>query len=282
MPEGDTIHKIADFLAPRLEDEVVRGLEIRGRSRSGPPRPCPGQGAPGRGLKIVAVAARGKHLFIEFDDHTALRSHLGMYGSWHFYARSETWRKPAWQASLVLETGDAVYVCFNAKEVEWVKRPSVRARVLGMRLGPDLTAGGVDPNGVVRRARDVMEPDAPLIDVLLDQRVACGIGNVYKSELLFLHGLPPLLPLAEVADGALAACYELASDLLGRNLGGGKRVTRFEGDGAGRLWVYGRAGASCLRCDGVIRYARLGLHHRGTYWCETCQAGTMQAGRGEA
>jgi len=272
MPEGDTIHKIANFLAPRLTDRRVRRLEIppRGRTRSGGARAGDAQAS--RGRTIEAVEARGKHLFIEFDDDTALRSHLGMYGSWHFYAHGEAWRKPAWQASLVLETGDAVYVCFNAKEVEWVANPSVRGRVLDMRLGPDLTAGGVDIDAVMRRARDIMEPDAPLVDVLLDQRIACGIGNVYKSEILFLRRLPPMTELAAVGDAALAACYALASELLGSNLGGGKRVTRREPDQAGRLWVYGRGGSPCLRCDGVIEHARLGRHHRGTWWCAQCQS----------
>ncbi|MEJ2534710.1 MAG: DNA-formamidopyrimidine glycosylase family protein [Gammaproteobacteria bacterium] len=281
MPEGDTIHKIAGFLAPRLAGQVVRGLETPARTGKRPPESRGGERRLGRDRKILAVAARGKHLFIEFDDDTALRSHLGMYGSWHFYGHGESWRKPAWQASLVLETDHAVYVCFNAKEVEWVRRPSVRGRVLDTRLGPDLTAGGVNLEAVVRRARDIMEPDAPLADVLLDQRVACGIGNVYKSEVLFLRRHAPLTQLATVDDTRLAACYALASELLGRNLGGGRRVTRFENDAAGRLWVYGRGGSPCLRCDGVIVQVRLGRHHRSTYWCDRCQAAPADAGPGD-
>ncbi len=135
----------------------------------------------------------------------------------------------------------------------------------------DLTAGPVDTPAVARRARALLEPEAPLTDVLLDQRVACGIGNVYKSEVLFLRRHLPDSPLGTVDDEALGACYELASELLRSNLGGGRRVTRREGDEAGRLWAYGRGGAPCLRCDGVITYARLGHHHRGTYWCPACQ-----------
>jgi endonuclease-8 len=261
MPEGDTIHKIANFLAPRLDGRLVKRLELAPRYRA----------RLASGLRIREVAARGKHLFISFDDGTALRSHLGMYGSWHFYAPGAEWRKPVSQASLMLEVEGTDYVCFNAKEVEWVRAPSVRERVLDARLGPDLTAGDVPLVAVVRRAREFLEPDTPLADVLLDQRVACGIGNVYKSELLFLRRLRPLTPLEALDDPALENCYGLAAKLLGSNLGGGKRVTRREKDNAGRLWVYGRGGSPCLRCDGVIDYARLGRHHRGTYWCDACQ-----------
>jgi len=261
VPEGDTIHKIANFLEPRLVAQEVRTLEVAPRFAQGPRRR----------RTVRSVLARGKHLYIAFDDDTALRSHLGMYGSWHFYRAGAPWKKPAQQASLVLKTADTVYVCFNAKEVEWVATPSVRERVLDMRLGPDLTAGGVALGTVVRRAREFLEPETPLADVLLDQRVACGIGNVYKCELLFIRRHRPLTPLGSVSDAALEACFGLASTLLGDNLGGGKRVTRSEGDNAGRLWVYGRGGSPCLRCDGVIAYARLGRHHRGTYWCADCQ-----------
>lgn len=261
MPEGDTIHKIANFLRPRLVSEVVQGLEVAPRFER---RPVAGR-------SIRDVQARGKHLYINFDDDTALRSHLGMYGSWHFYALGAPWRKPAKQASVILETTDTVYVCFNAKEVEWVATPSVRGRVLDQRLGPDLTTGRVDPGVVARRARAFLEPDTPLADVLLDQRVACGIGNVYKSEILFIRRHLPLTALGAVDDPTLEAAYALAGRLLAGNLGGGKRVTRDEGDNAGRLWVYGRSGSPCLRCDDTIRHARLGRHHRGTWWCSSCQ-----------
>ncbi|MEM1413023.1 MAG: formamidopyrimidine DNA glycosylase, partial [Pseudomonadota bacterium] len=127
-------------------------------------------------------------------------------------------------------------------------------------------------DAVVQRARAIMEPDVPLVDVLLDQRVACGIGNVYKSELLFMAQLAPLQSLASTPSATLADVFRLASQLLGSNLGGGKRVTRREKDHAGRLWVYGRGSSGCLVCEDTIRYARLGQHHRGSYWCPTCQS----------
>ena len=267
MPEGDTIHKIANFLAPALAGQEVRGLTLA----------RPATNRPMAGCRIREVTARGKHLYIAFDNDLALRSHLGMYGSWHHYAPGAAWRKPATQASVVLETAKRTYVCFNAKDVEWVRTPSVRQRVLDMRLGPDLTTGDVALETLPRRARALLEPDVPLVDVLLDQRVASGIGNVYKSELLFIRRLAPLLPLGDTPDAVIVACYALASKLLRGNLGGGKRVTRFESDGAGRLWVYGRSGSACLRCEEPIRYARLGRHHRGTYWCSACQSADAQA-----
>ncbi len=262
MPEGDTLHAIANYLAPRLERQTLRRVHMADPIAS---RECTSK-------RVKTVVARGKHLFITLENGTALRSHLGMYGSWHRYAHDEEWKKPRRQASLILSTDTDDYVCFNAKEVELVSLNSVRDRIVHGRLGPDLIADDVDVTAVVRRAREFLEPDALLVDVLLDQRVAAGIGNVYKSEVLFIERLRPDRSLSDVSDETLARCFATAADRLRRNSRGGKRVTRLENDGAGRLWVYGRRGQPCLECDTPIASRRLGKHHRGTYWCPRCQA----------
>ena len=261
MPEGDTIHKIANYLAPRLEEQTI--------VRAALADPVAAKRCSGR--RVSAVSARGKHLFIQLDNDLAIRSHLGMYGSWHRYGHDEAWKKPRSQASLVLETADDEYVCFNAKEVEVVRVPSVRKRIVHGRLGPDLIADEIDPTALARRAREFLEGNELLADALLDQRIASGIGNVYKSEVLFIERLSPGIALADVPDAKIARCFGAAADLLRRNLGGGKRVTRFDNDMAGRLWVYGRTGQPCHECDTPIRSKRLGKHQRGTYWCPRCQ-----------
>jgi endonuclease-8 len=261
MPEGDTIHKLANYLAPRLEARVVRRARMPDPAGA---RLCAGQ-------RVRHVFARGKHLFIEFDNDWLLRSHLGMHGSWHRYRDGEAWRKPRRQASLELATDDDVFVCFNAKGIELINAPGVRRRIFDTRLGPDLVAPAVDFPSVVQRAREFLAGDTPVADVLLDQRVAAGIGNVYKSEVLFITGHLPRTPLYALRDTELEACYATAAGLLKRNLGGGPRVTRFVNDRAGRLWVYGRRGFPCLRCPGRVRFARIGNDHRSTYFCESCQ-----------
>jgi endonuclease-8 len=261
MPEGDTIHKLANYFAPRLEGQTVLGLTLPDAEGA---RRCTGR-------RIQRVFARGKHLFFELDEALLIRTHLGMYGSWHRYRPEERWRKPRHRASLVLTTADEVYVCFNAKEVELVAAPGVRERILSTRLGPDLVDPAVDLTTVVRRAREFLPGDAPLADVLLDQRVAAGIGNVYKSEVLFIEGQLPQTPQSAIGDQTLRDAFALASRLLRRNLGGGPRVTRFEPDAAGRLWVYGRRGRPCLRCEGTVEGARFGAGNRATFWCPGCQ-----------
>lgn len=265
MPEGDTIHKVAAFMRPILEGQKLSG----GRLRDYPE-------ANFRGQQVTGVGVHGKHLFLELDRRTVVRTHLGMTGSWHRYAPGERWQRPSRQASVILETHQQVLVCFNAKEVTVGRAGGPGYKALRHRLGPDLLAGEVDYAAIVHRARRV-PADTPLTDLLLDQSVASGIGNVYKSELLFLHRLAPSVTTSSLSDEQLVALYRDASGLLAKNLGDGQRTTRFPRDAAGALWVYRRAQKPCLECDTPIRYARLGRHQRGTYFCPRCQGGTSAA-----
>lgn len=267
MPEGDTISKLARYLEPALQErELVAGYVRTAES------------VDLAGSRIGRVFSRSKHLFIELGDERLLRSHLGMRGSWHVYAPGESWRKPRRQASILLDTGERVFICFNAVAVEILRRSGVRRRVLDAALGPDLLVDPVDHESILQRARDMADGNTPVLDVLLDQRVICGIGNVYKSEVLFLARCHPETPLGQLSDACIIGIYRLASRLLGRNTRDGPRVTRMANDDAARLWVYGRVGLPCLECDAVIRAARLGEDRRSTYWCPDCQAALTTTG----
>jgi endonuclease-8 len=260
LPEGDTIHKLAAALRSSLTGQVVRGLDLK-RSDA--------RALVGR--RICGVSSHGKHLFLELDNGLVLRSHLGMYGSWHRYLPTEPWKKPVWQASIVLRTDQGVFVCFNAKEVEILAGGGFRRQDEERRLGPDLIRERPEADVLVGRARAFLGPDVPLVDLLLDQRVAAGIGNVYKSEVLFLERQPPLARLGGTPSSAIGALFRTAAELLRQNLQGGPRVTRPTDDGRGSLWVYGRAGLPCLRCGAGIRRGSMGANPRVTYWCPSCQ-----------
>lgn len=261
MPEGDTIFKLAAFLAPALTGrELISGVAIAGTRVTLD------------GRRVEAVYAHGKHLFIAFDRALVLRSHLGMRGSWHHYPPDAPWQRPRRQASIVLDVGDRIYVCFNAKQVELVRHHGARERQFEATLGQDLLGASVDYPSIIGRARTLSDATRPIADVLLDQRIACGIGNVFKSETLFLCHRHPMSPVQRLADDDLIALYREASRLLGRNTRGGPRITRRTPDGTGRLWVYGRTAQPCLACDTPIQSAMLGEQQRSTFWCPRCQA----------
>ncbi|MEM7678855.1 MAG: zinc finger domain-containing protein, partial [Myxococcota bacterium] len=98
---------------------------------------------------------------------------------------------------------------------------------------------------------------------------ACGIGNVYKSETLFLCQRDPFCRLDTLASSEVQAIYVRARELMQQNMGGGMRDTRRrEG---GRYWVYGRSGELCRKCGTRVSMRRQGANGRSTYFCPACQ-----------
>jgi endonuclease-8 len=266
MPEGDTIFRIARRLAPLLEGERIEEAAAGGWREAVDPRPL-------AGCVIAAVESRGKHLLIATREGLVVHSHLGMTGSWHVAGRGGSWAKPWRQAALRLSTRRHEVVCFSPEILRIVSRQRVRREPLLDRLGPDLLAAWTanDWDDMLRRLSRY--PDAPIGEAVMNQKIACGIGNVYKSEALFLAGVSPLVRVRQRPPSEWQAVYRLAQRLLRRNRGGGMRRTRFAVDGP-PLWVYGRSGEPCLRCATAIVVHRQGEAARTTYWCPACQTGS--------
>ena len=104
----------------------------------------------------------------------------------------------------------------------------------------------------------------------MNQTIAAGIGNIYKSESLFHARLDPWSLVGELDDQQLLDYFALTQKLMRRNRHGGERTTRFATDGP-RLWVYERSGEACLVCGEVIQIRRQGEQGRTTFWCRACQ-----------
>jgi endonuclease VIII len=253
MPEGDTIFRVATRLRPALAGRALVRLEA---PRASGPRPAVG-------TLIGSVEAVGKHLLIAFADGIVLRTHLRMSGSWHLYRTGERWQRPAHLVRALVEVDGWVAVCFSAPVVELERRPAIG------HLGPDLCLADADLGECVHRMATMADPATELADVLLDQRIACGVGNVFKSEVCWACGVSPRTPIAAIEPATRRALVETAARQLRANLVGGPRRTVAGGPGA--LAAYGRAGQPCRRCGTPIRVARTGPHARSTYWCPTCQ-----------
>ena len=215
------------------------------------------------GRSVVAVDTYGKNLVMRFDDGRALHTHMQMSGSWHIYRPGERWRQSPGAARVVFEVEHVregkppvpfVVVCFRAPVVRLLDRvQSVRDPRLHA-LGPDILAPELDVTEVLARMRAQNEPRA-LGDVVLDQHVVAGIGNIYKSETLFLVREDPFQPVANVDDSRLRAVLARARELMQANTSptpplanrGSTRVTRFSLGGP-RYWVYKRGGEPCPGC----------------------------------
>lgn len=259
MPEGDTLFRIARTLTTALVGRPLTSVEST----------IPAIADAGLvGRTTVAVEAHGKNLMIRLDDGRTIYSHLRMTGSWHVYRPGEAWQKPRSGARLVLVTREILAVCFYAPVIELLAPGGEQRHVVLTQLGPDILAPEFDPLAAARRLDD----PRPVGEVVMDQRVVAGIGNVYKSELLFLLHHDPWKPAAALDLPERTALMELAKKLMLQNItpGPGTRITR-NALGGPRKWVYGRSGSSCLVCGTTIAMRRQGAAGRSTYYCPKCQ-----------
>lgn len=264
MPEGDTIHRIANRVAPKLVDREPARIFVRAHGEVLRPN-----------MRIVAVEAVGKHLLVAVDPDRVLRIHLGMPGRVHRVSPDAV--RVHDDTSAVVATAEDAFVWRNARDADWTSRSDPRFVHALRRVGPDLLAPELDVADVVARARASSDPQRPMLDVLLDQSIASGLGNVFKSEVLFLRGLAPLTPIAAVDDAELTESFALARVLMQASMRLGTRDTVRAVEPARalprheRLWVYDRAGQPCRRCGTLISRRALGQDERVTYFCSRCQ-----------
>jgi endonuclease-8 len=263
VPEGDTLWRAARALHAALAGQVVTGFRSSQAAVAAAARRMAVVGD-----TVAAVEARGKHLLVRFARGSALHTHMRMRGSWHLYRPGSPWLRPAHQARVVLETPRAVAVCFAAPVVELLSPAAQSEHPRLGALGPDVLAPDFAAGEALARLR--ARPALEIADALLDQTALSGIGNVYKSEALFLSRLDPFAPVAAFDDEALARLVHTAERLMKGNLGPAPRRTT-PPRAATRLWVYQRVARPCRRCGTLILMRRHGVWGRSTYWCPRCQ-----------
>jgi endonuclease VIII len=273
VPEGDTIFRSADTLHRALAGQCVTRFEsvLVRLARVDEDRPIAGR-------IVEQVASRGKHLLMHFSGDLILRSHMRMHGSWHLYRPGERWQCPRIDMRIVVGTAAFDAVAFRVPVAEFHTAVSLARDRVMRELGPDLLAADFPLDEGVSRLRALGA--RPVAEALLDQRAVAGIGNVFKSEVLFESRVSPWLPVSALEDGALRHLLETARRQLRMNgplsaaavspSNGGRRTTR-RMNPAERLFVYGRAGKPCRVCGGIIAATKEGEDARVTYYCARCQ-----------
>ncbi|MFF8193097.1 Fpg/Nei family DNA glycosylase [Streptomyces bobili] len=265
MPEGDTVWQAASRLHDALAGKVLARSDLRVPKYAT---------ADLTGRTVLDVTPRGKHLLTRIEGGLTLHSHLRMDGAWKVFANGQRWSGgPAHQIRAILGTHDRTAVGYRLPVLDLLRTPDEQ-RVVG-HLGPDLLGPDWDPGQALTNL--LTDPARPLGEALLDQRNLAGIGNVYKSELCFLLGVTPWLPVGALPADRAAKLPALAKQLLEANRDRPVRSTT--GRRGQDLFTYGRALRPCLRCGTPIRVADQGdgSRERPTYWCPTCQAGPAPA-----
>ena len=268
MPEGDTIHRAAATLDRAMAGKIVTSFET-----VFPLLARVDDQTPIAGRTIERVRAAGKNLLFDFSGDLHLRTHMRMNGSWHIYRPGEAWQKRRGDMRIVIATNDFVAVGFNIPIAEFLDERALARHDDLRKIGPDFLSDDFDEAEAKRRIR-ARRPDEEIANVLLNQRVVAGIGNEYKSEVLFVSGVNPFRRVTEVTDEELDRILTNARKLMRMNVGpdsGGSRRTVRSLDKKQLLYVYGRGGDACMTCGTKIEYRKQGEDARGTYWCPRCQ-----------
>ena len=187
MPEGDTVWHTAAKLREALAGQTLTRCDVR------VPRYAT---VDLTGQRVDEVVSRGKHLFIRVGQ-ASIHSHLKMDGSWQVNPVSRPSRA-GHRIRIILEAGDVQAAGIDLGVLEILERDHDGDTVA--HLGPDLLGDDWDPRTAA--ANLVADPDRPLADALLDQRVMAGVGNVYCNELCFVFGHLPTAPVSRVVGPA--------------------------------------------------------------------------------
>jgi endonuclease-8 len=249
MPEGDSIRRVANKLAPLVGQTIVRAT-TQGLARALV------------GRTVTHVDAHGKHLTIDLDDQTQLHVHQGMNGRFLAYARAPGEARLAktspGRASLVLVTEQNLYLWLTCPTVEIIPRRSPLAGTTLANLGPDVLAGDFDSR--LAAARAALHESRTVGEVLLDQRVVAGLGNIWKTESCFVARIDPRTRVRDVPIHVLVQIYETARELMQTSV-----------EGSRDFHAYSRTGKACPRCSTAITAFQLGDPPRWTWVCPHCQ-----------
>lgn len=275
MPEGDTIFRTARALG-----RAFAGRPVTAFRSTYPLLTRFHDDAPLTGQLVQRVESRGKWLLIHFSGGATLATHMLMSGSWHIYRHGEPWQQPRANMRIVLENSEYVAVGFRVPVAQMHTAQSLARDRRIPHAENDVLSSSFDAAEAARRMEQ--HGREAVADVLLDQSVLAGVGNVFKSEICFVTGVHPFCAVSALRQDQVQALIAAAQKLIAANVledsrdaivtyGGRKRRTTREADPGANLWVYGRAGEACRRCGEAIRRRLQGPDVRVTFWCPRCQ-----------
>jgi DNA-formamidopyrimidine glycosylase len=273
MPEGHTLHRLAHEVGAAFGGRRVSVTSPQGRFAD--------SAALLDGSVVVGAEAAGKHLFVELSGERVVHIHLGLIGQLDVHTGVTEVPLPVGQVRMRLATwdsGPAAYADLRGAIVCDLVTTARRDEVVA-RLGPDPLRDDADP---ARAWARISRSHRPIGDLLMDQEVIAGVGNVYRAEVLFRHRMHPLRPGRTLRVGQWRAIWEDLVALMNEGVKTGTidtvrpehtpeamgRPAR-EDDHGGEVYVYRRAGQACLVCGARVRTEL--LNGRTLFWCAHCQ-----------
>jgi formamidopyrimidine-DNA glycosylase len=276
MPEGHTLRRLADDLDAAFAGRRVRVSSPQGRFTADAEQLD--------GARLVGADSAGKHLFVELEGERFVHVHLGLIGTFSVHAGVVEVPEPVGAVRLRLVSADdhdprgTSYADLRGAILCDLVGPDRRAEVLG-GLGPDPLRADADPDVAWRR---ISRSHRTIGDLLMDQKVLAGVGNVYRAEVLFRHRIHPLRPGRTLRVSQWRAMWADLVELMGEGVRTGRidtvrpehtpeamgRAPRKD-DHGGEVYVYRRTSMPCLLCGSTVRTAE--LVGRNIFWCPRCQ-----------
>lgn len=272
MPEGHTLRRLADDLGAAFAGREVEVSSPQGRFAA--------EAALLDSTTLVAADSAGKHLFIEFEDERFVHVHLGLIGGFDVHAGVAEVPAPRGAVRLRLVAGgeQPSYADLRGATRCDLVSPARRDEVLA-GLGPDPLRADADPERAWHRIR--RSPRA-IGDLLMDQAVLAGVGNVYRAEVLFRQRIHPLRPGHTLRVGQWRAIWDDLVALMPQGVVDNRidtvrpehtpeamgRPPRVD-DHGGEVYVYRRTGMPCHVCGSPVRSST--LVGRNLFWCAKCQ-----------
>lgn len=263
MPEGHTLHRLARLHQRRFAGTPVRVSSPQGRF---------GDAAMLDGRVLTRASAWGKHLFHHYQGGQIVHVHLGLYGT---FRESHT--------PMALPVGQVRMRIVGAEYGTDLRGPTAcavldEAQVAGIlaRLGPDPLRSDAKPSEAWAR---ITKSRKTIGALLMDQSVLAGVGNIYRSELLFRHGIDPYRPGRDIDEAEFLAAWADLVELMKVGVRRGRIIVVRPEDDHGpaaygpkrpRTYVYRRAGEACRLCGTAVRTAV--MEGRNLFWCPACQA----------
>lgn len=272
MPEGHTLHRLANALTATFADQAVRVGSPQGRFAE--------SAALLDGTRVTGAESYGKHLLVEFEAERIVHVHLGLYGKFDIALGAAGDPRGAVRLRIA---GRAAYADLRGPTACEMWAPA-QVDDLAARLGPDPLRADADPERAWRR---IGRSRAPIATLLMDQAVVAGIGNVYRAEVLFRHRIDPNMPGRLLRHREWSAIWSDLCALMAEGVRTGRidtvrpehepdamgRAPRVD-DHGGEVYVYRRAGDPCHVCGTRVR--REAHAGRNLFWCGRCQRRTRR------